>query len=118
MEFQELVQEAAKRMLTLDDIALYCAASKLPMGERLDGCALELARQYAAGRVDFEAGDNLVNVLFGFASQHVEIPDLLFAVFLAFDAGEFYPDEIRSPSPEERFTRPQINAALAEYDRA
>lgn len=118
MEFQELIQEAAKRSLTLDDIALYCAASELPMIERLDGCALELARRYASGRVDFEVGDNLANVLFGFSAQHVAIPNLLFSVFLAFDAGEFYPDAIRSPSPEERFTRPQINAALAEYDSA
>jgi hypothetical protein len=65
--------------------------------------------------VGFEAGDNLANVLFGYAAQHVAIPDLLFSVFLAFDAGEFYPDDIHSPSPEERFTRPQIRVILEAY---
>jgi hypothetical protein len=54
--------------------------------------------------VSYDAGDNLANVLFAYAVQNVAIPDVLFSVFRAFDAGEFYPDEIRYPSPEERFT--------------
>lgn len=116
MEFLELIRESAKRQLSLADIALYCEVSGLPTAKRLETCALELARGYASGSVSYDAGDNLANVLFGFAAQHVVIPDLLFAVFQAFDAGEFYPDEIRAPSPEERFTRPQIKAILAAHD--
>jgi hypothetical protein len=116
MEFPELIREAATRQLSLTDVALYCDVARQPMTQRLETCALELARGYASGAVSYEAGDNLANVLFGFAAEHVAIPDLLFSVFQAFDAGEFYPDEIRSPSPEERFTRPQINTILAAYD--
>jgi hypothetical protein len=116
MEFPDLIREAATRQLSLADIALYCEVSGLPTAQRLEACALELARGYASGSVSYEAGDNLANVLFGFAAQHMAIPDLLFSVFQAFDAGEFYPDEIRSPSPEDRFTRPQIDAILAAHD--
>jgi hypothetical protein len=85
----------------------------LPAG--LDCCALELAQTYATGKVSFDAADNLANILFAFAAQRDSIPDLMMSIFLAFDAGEFYPDDIRSPSPEERFTRPQINEILRKH---
>jgi hypothetical protein len=116
MEFQDLINEAENRRLSLKDIAAFCSASKLPAEARLESCALVLARAYASGSVDFAIGDDLANVLFGYAAQHTAIPDLLFSVFLAFDAGEFYPDDIRSPSPEERFTRPRIRDILEAYD--
>lgn len=116
MEFVDLIQEAAKRQLSLADIALYCELFAVSTAQRLENCAIELARGYAAGSVSYEAADNLANVLFAYAAQNVAIPAVLFSVFQAFDAGEFYPDEIRSPSPEERFTRPQINAILKDYD--
>ena len=116
MEFVDLIREAAKRQLSLADIALYCDFSAVPTAQRLENCALELARGYADGSVSYEAGDNLANVLFAFSSQNVAIPAMLFSVFQAFYAGEFYPDEIRSHSPEERFTRSQINAILTDYD--
>lgn len=116
MEFLDLIREAATRQLSLSDIALYCEVSSVPAAQRLENCALELARGYAAGSVSYEAGDNLANVLFAYAAQNVAVHAMLFSVFQAFDAGEFYPDEIRSPSPEERFTRLQINAILTAYD--
>lgn len=116
MEFLDLIREAATRQLSLAEIALYCEVSAEPTAQRLENCALELAREYAAGNVNYEAGDNLANVLFAYAAQNVAIPSVLFSIFQAFDAGEFYPDEIRSPSPEERFTRPQINAILTAHD--
>jgi hypothetical protein len=115
MNFCDLMQEAERRCLFPEDIEAFCADSPLPLEATLDGCALELAKSYAAGNVSFDAGDNLANVLFAFAASRDSIPELMFSVYLAFDAGEFYPDEIRTPSPEERFTRPQISEILRKY---
>lgn len=116
MEFLDLIREVATRQLSLTDVELYCETSAVPTAQRLENCALELAREYASGRVSYEAGDNLANALFAYAAQNGALPDVLFSVFQAFDAGEFYSDDIRSPSPEERFTRPQINAISAAND--
>lgn len=115
MDFRDLIQEAEHRCLSLDDVAVFCANSAQPLETTLDNCALELAKSYAAGHVSFNAGDNLANVLFAYAADHGLIPDLMFSIYLAFDAGEFFPDKVRSPSPEERFTRPQINEILKRY---
>ena len=107
VDFRDLIRESEHRCLSLDDIAAFCANSALPLEATLDSCALELAEAHAAGAVSFEAGDNFANLLFAFAANQGSIPDLMFSVYLAFDAGEFFPDELRTPSPEERFTRPQ-----------
>lgn len=112
MDFRELMQEANIRCLVREDVAMFFQNSALPLEATLDRCALELAEAYAAGAVSFEAGDNLANLLFAVAADQGSIPDLMFSVYLAFDAGEFFPDELRSPSPEERFTRPQITEIL------
>ncbi|WP_157178737.1 hypothetical protein [Herbaspirillum rubrisubalbicans] len=103
--------------MSLEDIGVFCALSDLPMDVRLNNCALELAKAYADGGVNFAVGDEVANVLFGYAAQQGAISDFLFDVFLAFDAGEFYPDSMtRSPSPEERFTRSGIATILKKYD--
>ena len=115
MNFRDLMREAEHRCLFIDDVAIFCTDSAQPLETTLDYCALELAKAYAAGNVSFDAGDNLANVLFAFAADRGSIPDLMFSVYLAFDAGEFYPDEVRSPSPEERFTRSQISEILKKY---
>jgi hypothetical protein len=61
-------------------------------------------------------------VLFGYACQNVAclpgttLPAYMESVFLAFDAGEVYPNGIRDLSAEERFTRPMVAAILAKDD--
>jgi hypothetical protein len=118
MNFHDLIKEAEHRCLSLEDVATFCKDSVQPLDDTLDTCALELAKAYVAGTISFDTGDNLANVLFAFGAQQESLPELMFSVYLAFDAGEFYPDEIRSPSPEERFTRPQITEIVARYAAA
>ena len=43
--------------------------------------------------------------------------DFCFRVFLAFDSGEFYPDERRDIEPAEMFTAPLIAELMPEAER-
>jgi len=95
------------------DIDAYCAGSGLTLAGALDGVARAVAHRYAAGSLVFAAADSVMNYVFAYASTKADIPAFMFSVFQAFDAGEFYPDAIRDPSPEDRFTRPQIASILA-----
>ena len=95
------------------DIDSYCAGSGLTLAGALDSIARAVARRYAAGTLRFTAADSVMNYVFAYGSTKAEIPAFMFSVFQAFDAGEFYPDAIRDPSPEERFTRPRITFILA-----
>jgi hypothetical protein len=118
MSIDDLLRALTTRPLTVADIETYCAQSNLPLTVALDAAAKTVARRYLSGELTYTAGDMVMNLLFGFVCRRVvaedgfEIPRFMNAVFLAFDAGEFYPDSIRSPTPEERFTRPQIEALL------
>jgi hypothetical protein len=118
MKLSELLQTAGNQNPTLSDVEAYCAHSGLALSAALDAASRSVARQYAAGALGFRAGDAVMNTLFAYASTKGTIPDFMFSVFQAFDAGESYPDKIRDPTPEERFTRPQIAAILANDDAA
>ncbi len=116
MTYDDLIERAKTGPVTVAQIDAFCAHASQSIGESLNACALKLARDYSARAVDFDTADVLANALFAFAaSSGASIPDLMFSIFLAFDAGEFYPDEIRDASPEDRFTRPEIERILAAH---
>lgn len=54
-----------------------------------------------------------MNLLFAYGAKNEVLPALMFAVYLALDAGECFPDHIQVPSPADRFTRPEIARILA-----
>jgi hypothetical protein len=59
--------------------------------------------------------DQVVNDLHAVISvQNEDRPKLFWDVFLAFDAGEFFPNDDRSIDPVEAFTRPQIAKIVRE----
>ena len=100
MTLDELLAVPGTRKLNASDIEAYCASSGLPIAAALDSVARAVARRYAAGSLGYTAGDAIANGLFFFATTKVATPDFVFpafmeSVFLAFDAGEFYPDDIR-----------------------
>ena len=95
--------------------------SGLTFNDLLDAVALRVAREYAAGRMSFTEGDLVANglwQLFLFREPPPEsIPDVMWNVYLAFDAGEFLdPGEPPGTDPEEKYTRPQIEAVVAQAD--
>jgi hypothetical protein len=113
MTLDDMLCAAEDRHLTLNEIAAYCAQSNASASNALDTASRVVARRYLDGNLSFGVGDVVMTSLFGYGAQNGVLPDLMHSVFLAFDAGEFYPDNIREPSPEERFTRAQVAKILA-----
>lgn len=113
MTLDQLLDAAETGRIGNAEVHAYCANSGASLADALDEAARVVATRYAAENLDFTTADHLMNELFGYAAVAGGVfPKFMFSVFQAFDAGEFYPDSIREPSPEERFTRPQIAAIL------
>jgi hypothetical protein len=112
MTVDEIIVAARDRKLEPQDVDAFCVAFDLSLAASLDVVARAIATRYQAGTLDYSSGDDAMNTLFAYAATQATIPGFFFSVFQAFDAGEFYPDAVREPSPEERFTRPQIRAIL------
>lgn len=116
MSLDELLNIARTRRPEAREIEAHCRARDESVSSTLDADARAVAVRYAAGEIDFNTGDSIMNAFFAYAVTQAEreggIPQDMFEVFRAFDAGEFYPDAIREPNPEERFTKPLVNAFL------
>lgn len=103
------------------DVEAMCASIGGQSPEGLNKLALDLARRYLEGTVPYAVADAIANNIFGYCTKIIEslpgrtIPEPTFSIFLAFNAGEFHLDGIRDPTPDERFTRPQIAAILAKW---
>lgn len=92
----------------------------------LDDLSYFVASQYAANEIDFEVADAVMNALWAvcvseefWADHDRTIPPVTNSVYLAFDAGEFYREtDPPGTDPEVKYTRPLIDAFLAEQFRA
>ncbi|QYF94901.1 hypothetical protein KY495_06895 [Massilia sp. PAMC28688] len=97
--------------------------SGLTAPDLLDELSYVVASRYSANEIDFEEADAVMNALWAvcvsrefWADYDRTIPPVTNAVYLAFDAGEYH-RESDSPStdPEIKYTRPLIDALLAEH---
>jgi hypothetical protein len=103
-------------LLTESDVGEWISRSGLPNGVLYDELALKLALGFGGGTLDFSFCDHVINELHGVIMVRDEDrPDLFWSIFLAFDAGEFYPNGDRSVDPVETFTRPQIAKIVQPY---
>lgn len=98
--------------------------SALTAPDLLDELSYVVASRYSANEIDFEEADAVMNALWAvcvsnefWADYDRTIPPVTNAVYLAFDAGE-YDRESDPPGtdPEVKYTRPLIEAFLAEHD--
>lgn len=89
----------------------------------LDELSYVVASRYSANELDFEVADVVMNALWvvcvseEFWVDHDRtIPPVTNAVYLAFDAGEYYrKSDPPGTDPEVKYTRPLIDAFLAEH---
>jgi hypothetical protein len=87
----------------------------LSRGAFYDAIALRLALGFQNDAFEFGFCDQVVNDLYAVISvQNEDRPKLFWDVFLAFDAGEFYPNDDRSIDPVEALTRPRIAKIVRE----
>ena len=98
------------------DVAKWSEATGLSRSGLYDAIALRLALGFQSKTFEFGFCDQVVNELHAVISvQNEDRPELFWNVFLAFDAGEFYPNNDRSIDPVEAFTRPQIAEILGKH---
>jgi hypothetical protein len=102
--------ETVQQVLISDGkIVEWSEKTGLRRSDLYDALALRLAFGFHNDSFDFGFCDQVVNDLHAVISvQNEDRPELFWNVFLAFDAGEFYPNRDRSVDPVEAFTRPQI----------
>jgi hypothetical protein len=89
----------------------------------LDELSYVVASRYSANEIDFEVADAVMNALWVacvseefWADYDRTIPPVTNAVYLAFDAGEYYREtDPPGTDPELKYTRPLIDAFLAEH---
>jgi hypothetical protein len=78
-----------------------------------DQIALFLAKGFHASELTFAFCDAVINDLFGVITATDEHrPEFFWAVYLAFDEGEYYHGSNRDEDPVEVYTRPMISRVL------
>jgi hypothetical protein len=103
------------------DVARWSAETSLTRDNLYNAIAHHLAFAFIEGELSFEFCDAVINDLNGIvmrgltANANAPLPPLFWETYLAFDAGEFYPNNDRSIDPVERFTRPQLTQILQKY---
>ena len=89
----------------------------------LDELSYDVAFRYSANEIDFKVANAVMNALWAvcvseefWVDHDRAIPPATNAVYLAFDAGEYFREQDRPDTdPEIKYTRPLIDAFLAEY---
>lgn len=86
------------------------AVSRSSLYDQLAG---RLARGFQSSELTFAFCDAVLNDLLGVITANDEHrPDLFWAVYLAFDEGEYYHGNNRDEDPQEAYTRPMISRLL------
>lgn len=87
--------------------------------ETIEKLSIETALKYWNGEIDYEAGDSIMNNIFGFwvtneyFVENYGFSDVAWECYNAFDSGEYYRKE-DGPNidPVEKYTKPSIEKLL------
>ncbi len=117
---EELNAIACCGELSFEVLIKYCQEAQTDIQCVSNDLALGVARMFLSGDIDFEQGDQAMNLLFSimtsesyFKLTERAIPDIAMNVYLAFDSGEFphrgdKPDDV----PYLKHTRPKLQEIL------
>ena len=112
MTLDEAVAVSAERFLSDSELDALCSN-----GAELDAVALAIAKQYVGGKMTFEVSDKLMNSLWGYACRRCKeeaFPKAMYAVFMAFDAGEYHRQgDAEGVDPEMQYTKPELLRILS-----
>ncbi len=94
------------------------------VGAALDRFSLEVANQYANGKMSFELADQIMGDVCGFIISFLTeeknsfIPEISWSIYLAFDEGEWYhPNDQPREDPVEKYTKPLVSELLRKNQR-
>ena len=112
-----LIRSASSGNLPREEVASAVEATGLTREDIYNAVAVEVARRFDAGRMDYEDSDACANALHGRMitdpedSSQIRMAHPAYEIFLAFDAGEW--DRADGSDPVEEYTRPEIRSILA-----
>jgi hypothetical protein len=99
--------------LTEADVQRWSVLLDEPRSMLYDQIAMHLAYGFHVSEMTFAFCDAVVNDLHGvIVSADEHRPKLFWAVYLAFDEGEYYHENNRNEDPVELYTRPMIARIL------
>jgi hypothetical protein len=118
--FERLAEVACRGDLDFELLERYCAATGVEIQAASNSLALHMATNFLADALDFDECDVAMNSLFSvmasepyFEITDGAIPALAFAIYRAFDEGEyFHPDDLPDDVPALKYTRPMLEAIL------
>lgn len=113
----DIVQISAiflERFPTDAEFECFCAQMKLASREALDIIAVSIGKRFLDGTLAYEDGDEIMNTVWSFALRRDEIPKTMYAIYEAFDAGEYFREsDSEDVDPVEKYTRPALSKLLS-----
>ena len=113
---QELIAAVRSDQVERDAFESVCSSESLNRGELYNRLALVIARDFEKGAMSFELADSAINSIWAMIvddlSRHPKFafPELAYAIYEAFDAGEWNRGDGRDPVVV--YTRPAIGRIL------
>jgi hypothetical protein len=93
----------------------FCETESLETRGALDAIALYVGRCFLDGSLSYEDGDAIMNLVWSFALKRDEIPDTMYAIYEAFDGGEYFrSSDAAEVDPVEKYTRPALQRVLGD----
>jgi hypothetical protein len=106
---EKWVDRAAEHGLRLDELQWLSNSEGIDLRTLLDALAYRVAEQYMSKAWSFALCIRAMNALCGLMRETKLCPDLAFAIFFAFSAGESTRERgAGGLSAEERYTRPMM----------
>lgn len=126
MELDQILVAAEDMSLKFRELHSFAHSVNLSLLSCCDMLALHVAREYANGQLPFESCDSMMNTLFSLATSTEfwamtgnETPSILFAVYQAFDEGEYFHQiDNLDANPEAKYTQPLIASILEQHQSA
>jgi hypothetical protein len=121
-----ILSAAELNSLGAGELIAWCAQTGLSASDASNAVALQIARDYLAGKLDYVVCDRIMNSLMNavttqefLAVSDRTIPRQLISVYQAFDAGEYvHADDVDGENQEEKYTRPMLISLLAHESEA
>ena len=112
-------------MINLTDLDPIKLLKNMPTVEQLDSISLEIAQSFCKGKLSFKEADRAMNSIYGYivtdeflSSNGQTLPELTFAVFEAFDQGEYHhSNDDKSIDPQSKYTLPLLQETLRKYTK-
>lgn len=111
LTFDEIVEKSLAGSNDLkDDVEGFCRDGNLTPDAFSNMFARLIAEGYLAGRFSWESGDAAMNAIYPVMLDCPKLPEFAWAIFIAFDDGEWHPRSVHLTSDE--VTRPIIRTLI------